>query len=111
MENIYFPNRKEKELKLNFSNIITLDSLSNTEKTNKKYLNSPFNINASKNTIINRNVLKKDIMSDIESTGNSEKNVNKIIINNLNENPNKRYINIKESDDNLNKMEILKIFR
>ena len=50
-------------------------------------------------------------MSDIESTGNSEKNVNKIIINNLNENPNKRYINIKESDDNLNKMEILKIFR
>ena len=32
MENIYFPNRKEKELKLNFSNIITLDSLSNTEK-------------------------------------------------------------------------------
>ena len=50
-------------------------------------------------------------MSDIESTGNSEKNVNKIIINNLNENQNKRYINIKESDDNLNKMKILKIFR
>ena len=105
MENIYFPNRKEKELKLNFSNIITLDSLSNTEKTNKKYSNSPFKINTSKNMILNRNILQKDNMSDIESTGNSEKNGNKIIINNLNENDNKRYINIKENDDNLNKNE------
>lgn len=105
MEKIYTPNKSDKDLNFNFSNIISLDTLASTEKLNKNSSNTPIKLKSNKtNFNINRNVLTKETISDIESTGNSENNINKIFINNLTGTSNKRYS--KEIDNNINKNDI-----
>ena len=112
MEKIYFPDKDDKEMKLNFSNIISFDTLASTEKINKKISTTPIKVKSNKMTLLlNKNVLNKETTSDVESTGNSENTTNKIFINNLTETFNKRYIDNKETDDNniINKNENIKI--
>ena len=110
--NILDTSEEDREHKLSFNNnTISLDTLSNTEKNIKKLAVTPRKTKPNKSYIIlTRNNISKDIASeDNNSSGNnSDKNINKLF--NIkskqniftDENENKRYINIKESNDNSN---------
>ena len=107
--NILDTSEEEKEPKLSFNNnTISLDTLSNTEKNIKKYANTPRKAKPLKNYLtLARNIMNKEIASDINSSGNiSDKNTNKLInisskkYNNINEQDNNRYIDVKEIDNN-----------
>ena len=110
--NILDTSEEDREHKWSFNNnTISLDTLSNTEKNIKKLAVTPRKTKPNKSYIIlTRNNISKDIASeDNNSSGNnSDKNINKLF--NIkskqniftDENENKRYINIKESNDNSN---------
>jgi hypothetical protein len=110
--NILETSEEEKEPKLSFNNnTISLDTLSNSEKNIKKYAITPKNSKPLKNYLtLARNIMNKEITSDINSSGNnnSDKNTNKLInisskkYNNINEQENNRYIDVKEIDNNSN---------
>ena len=91
-------NEDDKGQKISFSNSIALDTFQNIEKEIR-------NISNKENIILNRNTKNKDILSDIESTGNnSDKLENRTINftesnNHLKRVENKRYLD----DDNKDK--------
>ena len=108
------PNEDNKNHKLNLTNTVSLETLSNTEKEFKNHSTTPLKLNFSNQHLFLKRVNEiKETMSDIESTGNnSEKNIlklmqitesKKIIINpkNKNKNENDRYNN-KDNENNTN---------
>ena len=107
------PNENNKEHHLNFTNTISIETVSNTEKEIRNHSTTPIKIHTNnQNLILKRVKEKKEIMSDIESTGNnSEKNIikqfdteesNKNLKNNNSENENDRYIHVNDNDNNEN---------
>lgn len=94
------------EHKLSFRNTITLDTFSSTEKNLTKHSKTPPKSKSSKSMLyLNRNIIDKEIISDIDSTRNiSEKNIFKNICPKKdlkNEDENNRYINVKDSTNEL----------
>ena len=79
-------NEDDKNQKVSFSNSIALDTFQNIKKEIK-------NISNKENIILNRNTKNKEILSDIESTGNNSDKLEN------------RTINFTESNNNLNKIE------
>ena len=111
------PNENNKNHQLNFTNTISLETMSNIEKEIRNHSTTPIKLHEyNQHLILKRINQKKQIMSDIESTGNnSEKNIikqfdieesNKNIKNKNNENENDRYIHVNENDNNLNNQTI-----
>ena len=108
--NILDTSEEDREHKLSFNNnTISLDTLSNTEKNIKKLAVTPRKTKPNLSYIIlTKNGISKEIPSeDNNSSGNnSDKNINKLF--NIkskqntftDEKENKRYINVKESNDN-----------
>ena len=110
------PNENNKNHKLNFTNTVSIETLSNTEKEFKNHSTTPLKFHSrNQHLFLKRVNEKKEIMSDIESTGNnSEKNIfqhlqitesNKNIIiakNNEKKNENNRYTNFKDNENNIN---------
>ena len=103
----------DEDHKLNFINSISIDTFNNIEKNIKKSTSSPIKIMRNKQHLfLGINVMNKDFLNDIESTGNySEKNTNKgfdisVTDNNLNNKKNNKeneiYINKEETNNNLN---------
>ena len=111
------PNENNKNHQLNFTNTISSETVSNTEKEIRNHSTTPIQIQTyNQHIILKRVSQKKEIMSDIESTGNnSEKNIikqfdieesNKNINNKNSENENDRYIHVNDNDNNLNNQTI-----
>lgn len=123
INNILDTNDVDKEHKLSFTNTLSLETLTNTEKSLKKNSVTPIKIKSHNNQLfLKRPFLNKDNISDIESIGStSEKNTqtNKLIIN-INDsnkksnNGNFRYIENKENEniihqtDNSNNLHVRK---
>lgn len=83
LNNILDTSEEDREHKLSFNNTISLDTLSNTERNLKKYSYTPKKTKHNKSyLILTRNTLNKEILSDINSTGNnSDRNINKVNLN------------------------------
>ena len=109
LNNILDTSEEDREHKLSFNNTISLDTLSNTEKNLKKYSYTPKKTKLNKSyLILTRNTLNKEILSDINSTGNnSDRNIKKVNLNeskkNLTNNEQEQniHIDIKEIEHNL----------
>ena len=90
------------EPKLSLINTITLDTISSTDKTLPKYSKTPPKSRKNKSILyLNKNIIDKEIISDIDSTRNiSEKNISKNISSKKdlkNEDDNNKYIIVKDS--------------
>ena len=83
LNNILDTSEEDREHKLSFNNTISLDTLSNTERNLKKYSYTPKKTKHNESCLVlTRNTLNKEILSDINSTGNnSDKNINKVNLN------------------------------
>ena len=94
-----------KEHKLSFINSITLDTFQSTDKKILKHSSTLPKIKPNKSVLIlNKNIIEKEITSDIDSTRNmSEKNTCKYFSRKAlkNEKENNRYNNIKDSNNDL----------
>jgi len=97
-----------KENKSSFKNTMTLDTFSSTEKekNNSRHSKTPPKSKSNKTVLyLNRNIIDKEIISDIDSTRNiSEKNIFRNISSKKdlkNEEENNRYINVKDSNNEL----------
>ena len=93
------------ENQLKFINTITLDTFSISDKNIMKYSNTPQKIKSDKPILIlNKNILDKEIISDIDTTRNmSEKNTcqNYSRKDSKNEDENNRYNIIKDNNNDL----------
>ena len=104
-KNIFDSNEYDEEHKLSFTNTVSFETLTNAEKSFRRHPMTPNNKKSYKtHLILKRSPINKEIMSDIDSTGNtSEKKLNRIFnIRVKNKNINNRYKDIKESNKNLN---------
>jgi hypothetical protein len=94
------------EPKLSLINTITLDTISSTDKTLPKYSKTPPKSRKNKSILyLNKNIIDKEIISDIDSTRNiSEKNIFKNISSKKdlkNEDENNKYIIINDNTNEL----------
>ena len=112
LNNIIETNENEsftKKHELKFINAITLDTFSSSDKNIMKYPRTPPKIKSDKSILIlNKNIIDKEITSDIDTTRNmSEKNTCKYCsrkdLKNIDEN--NRYISIKDNDLTIEKTE------
>jgi hypothetical protein len=96
-KNIIDTNEDDENHNLSFTNTISIEPLTTAEKNIKRYSMTPNKTKPCKTyLLLKRNILNKETICDIDSTGHtSEKDINK----NLNEN--NRYIDYKDNDNNL----------
>ena len=102
---IFDSNEDDEQHKLSFTNTISFETLTNAEKSFRKYPMTPINKKPYKtHLLLKRSPINKEILSDIDSTGNtSEKKLNGMFnIRVEKKNINNRYKDIKESNKNLN---------
>lgn len=107
-KNLFEPNEDDEEQRLSFINTISLETLTNAEKSIKRLSLTPIKSNISKIHLILKksNNLKKEIISEIGSTGNNSYNNNTKVLYIPVQNKNKiifdnnRYIDSKDNDNN-----------